>query len=323
MIPEITDTIIGNKDLIMTLVSASALTLGIYNLVITRLDRRLDKTRLEEILLSNVWNFLFGDDGYSQTGDTSKLRSAKYEIEKAKTLNCSSAGVLRYQGLIYDVDGNYRAAIDWYKKSLQVEPNDSITLNWLGLVLGVKKYKEAIICFKKSIDIDPEDAARPHYNLGRLFRRLKNTEQAHFHFNEAVKLRPLDPDLLRCFAQSLRSLGNFVDAKHYYETAVSSSRTNIDAMVELGALISDHDDWDAGLMWIYDASRLDPKAVYPIAMLTIIHFEKGDNESAEKFYARLIEMDPRFRLGHGHLNVLREFIEVEKELELFPSGSVD
>ncbi|MCL5005053.1 MAG: tetratricopeptide repeat protein [Acidobacteria bacterium] len=75
--------------------------------------------------------------------------------------------------------------------SLQINPNDSIALNNLGLVYAKKKeYKKAAYYFRQAMLRKP-DYTDPHFNLGSLDMDLKKYEAAERQLRAAVAPSPL------------------------------------------------------------------------------------------------------------------------------------
>jgi tetratricopeptide (TPR) repeat protein len=129
-----------------------------------------------------------------------------------------------YKGYMNYKDGNYDKAIEYYKKAIELDPNDKNKYLNLGAIYSSKgKYDAAIICYEKAIAIDPNflpakdnlkevyaskkdddstlivlkksiindpNNAWAYFALGRLYERKGDDYNAKLNLEKAYELKP-------------------------------------------------------------------------------------------------------------------------------------
>lgn len=97
--------------------------------------------------------------------------------------------------------GNYDSAIQKYNEALQIDPNNAIAHNLLGMAYrfksnqtGTQEFKEKEIeYFKKSIDLDPKYWVA-YKNLAASLYYQNRKKEAVPYLEKALELQPNDPE---------------------------------------------------------------------------------------------------------------------------------
>jgi tetratricopeptide (TPR) repeat protein len=93
-------------------------------------------------------------------------------------------------GLAYMGKCAYNQAIEAYKKAIELEPNDHLSLRNLGVAFGSNlEYDQAIDSFQKVIELKPEDYLAFH-NLGITYSHKRAYDQAIDSFQKVIELKP-------------------------------------------------------------------------------------------------------------------------------------
>ena len=83
---------------------------------------------------------------------------------------------------------NFKKAIEYYLKTIELRPNDAHAYNNLGnSYKEIKNYSKAINAFQNAIILKP-DYASAHYNLGIVYQKSKNFEIALDSYRKAARL---------------------------------------------------------------------------------------------------------------------------------------
>ena len=90
----------------------------------------------------------------------------------------------------YSKKGDYDSAISCYKKAIELDPDNAVNHNNLGLAYHRKGDDDlAIPCYKEAIKLDP-NCVLAHNNLGLAYHRKGDDDLAVSFYKEAIKLDP-------------------------------------------------------------------------------------------------------------------------------------
>ena len=100
------------------------------------------------------------------------------------------ATLIHRKASIYDNSGSKELGIKFYKKAIELDPEDSVAHNNLGgLYKKQDKLEDAEAEYKIAIELDPKDS-KPHNNLGNLYKKQDKLEEAKKEYEEAIRLDP-------------------------------------------------------------------------------------------------------------------------------------
>lgn len=89
-------------------------------------------------------------------------------------------------GLVYLQNGSHDNAINYFKKSLSLQPNFDLALNALGLTHFMKgEFQEAVGHFEKCLAVNPEFTEARNY-LGSVYQELGHLDKAEAEFKKAI-----------------------------------------------------------------------------------------------------------------------------------------
>lgn len=92
-------------------------------------------------------------------------------------------------------------AIEHYKTALAIDPNYAEAHLNLGILLGGQgKLDEAIKHLRTVLELNSDYSAQASYNLGNLFRNIRNDNKAIFYYKDALRINPK-------FAEAHNNLG--------------------------------------------------------------------------------------------------------------------
>jgi Flp pilus assembly protein TadD len=162
--------------------------------------------------------------------ERNKHRLAVTEFETAVQMDPDNAAAYNGMGISLDTLGEYIKAQAAYLAALAINPDRSDVLNNLGYSYLLQSRPElAIACFAKALALGEEnelyrnnlamayartgnheaafqmflavaDKAEAYFNMGRLYYREGDYDQAAFHFSRAANLKPADTDTIKAFA---------------------------------------------------------------------------------------------------------------------------
>lgn len=114
---------------------------------------------------------------------------------------------LYQMGVVHHELKNYQESADWLKRSISKVPNHALAHAFLGRSLkGLGRNEEAISEFQISLRQDQSNGM-VHHEIGVLYGRKGKMENAGFHLEKAVKLRPFDTEVLHNYGEALAAMG--------------------------------------------------------------------------------------------------------------------
>ena len=125
-------------------------------------------------------------------------------------------------GSIYERQKKYDRAEEEFKKVLTGDPNNAVTLNYLGYMLADRgvRLEEALGYVKKAIQLDPQNGAYLD-SLGWAYFKLGNYELAEENLRRAIDRTQNDPTVLDHYGDLLQKTERLKLATGYWERALS------------------------------------------------------------------------------------------------------
>ena len=97
-------------------------------------------------------------------------------------------------GALYERQKKYEQAEQAFRQVLQINPTNSMALNYLGYMLADRNLhlEEALTLIKHAVELDPQNGAYLD-SLGWAYFRLGNYDQAEENLRRAADKTPADP----------------------------------------------------------------------------------------------------------------------------------
>lgn len=119
-----------------------------------------------------------------------------------------TANTLVNQGNAFYKQGAYDIAITYYRRALELSPNNSIAqYNLANALYRHKKFQGAIDAYKEGGKTQSSNLkAASHYNEGVVYSYLKNTEKAIESYKKALRIHPDDKEARENLQKALSEL---------------------------------------------------------------------------------------------------------------------
>lgn len=105
-------------------------------------------------------------------------------------MNLTEAKLLFEIGNRLNDSHKYQEAVNFYDKSLKINPNSSHTWNNRGISLfNLNLTERAIVSYKKSLEINKYNSLA-YYNLAIAFHTLKRFEEAVESYSKSIRINP-------------------------------------------------------------------------------------------------------------------------------------
>lgn len=255
---------------------------------------------------------------------TNFLYTKKIE-EAKKILLClvknEEASAMTYGnlGIISILDGENREAIDYYKKSLEIDKNNVTTIINLAMAYSdLYIYDEALRIFKDALEIEKSDVIREH------IRKTENKLAASkFEIGELVKL-PVTPDIFNVLVPE-----NFNSSIEKGVIKIQSEDKRVAILITCEEKSSTEDDIKAAFMNYENTFRNIDRLVAPFFICErprfedkfalMIFTEMPDENGIGNFHALslakkenktiFLTLSARVQITDKFLNIARTIIE--------------
>jgi len=186
-------------------------------------------------------------------------------------------------GNAYCKSGEYDAAIESYKKAIEINPNDADSYTNMGSAyLDKKDYATASTCLNKAIGIDPNRAAVYH-NLGVIFSKNKEYDAAIEHYKKALEKDPdLAPTRINLELAYLNK-GDFDGLKECCEEALRKNPEDINSRLNLGVAYLNKNNPDKAIEICEEVLQKSVRNRVAYHNLSAAYRMKGDTINADKY----------------------------------------
>jgi tetratricopeptide (TPR) repeat protein len=156
--------------------------------------------------------------------------------------------------------GEYENAIRWYRRALDINPNNAaVHVNWGTSLLSLGKAEEAKTRFVRAIELNP-GLPEAHCGLGMVLRQQNRSSEAADAYREALRRKP-----------------DFAAAR-----------------LHLGGLLLDLGRFDQAQEHLFEAVRLDPGDPFARFNLGVAYARQEKLKEAVAHFTRAIEREPNF-----------------------------
>ncbi len=120
-------------------------------------------------------------------------------------------GLHRTLGMLYVQEENYKLAAEHLEMALEEEELFDVVNNLGTAYIGMEDYENARKYLTRALELQPESPVC-HKNLGVLFRKMGRENDAIFHFEKYLDLRPDDLEAMQTYALYLTKIGRWEEA---------------------------------------------------------------------------------------------------------------
>lgn len=266
-----------------------------------------------------------------------KYDDALEEMKKVLEIR-RSPEVYRVLGEIFYNKGVVDRAIENFKESIALDPTAAEGHFLLGFALGEKgKIDESLEEVKKAIELNPalaqfepnlpidikrhrghwellkeqlgvpkvtESEYQVHYNLGMTYRHKGLFDEAKREFDECLRLKRDNPELLVTLGEICIFLNKLDDAGRYLQRAYESDLEPVRCTNALGVVYCLKSDLDAAYEFFHKAYTIREDYAPVLNNIGVCTFHLGRIEESRDWFIKAIHMgspDSRFNLGMYYL----------------------
>jgi tetratricopeptide (TPR) repeat protein len=136
-------------------------------------------------------------------------------------------------GALYERQKKYEQAEQSFRQVLQLNPSNSMALNYLGYMLADRNVhlEEALTLIKHAVELDPQNGAYLD-SLGWAYFRLGNYDQAEENLRRAADKTPTDATVQDHMAELYSKTGKLKLAAMHWERALAEWNRSVPADVD-------------------------------------------------------------------------------------------
>ena len=229
-------------------------------------------------------------------------------------------------GTVFEEQGDFNAAISFFRASLDADPSYYFAHERLGSIFerlgnpneALKQYEAALrlapwwapphhglaSClfllgrkdqarreYLEAIRLDP-DCAEAHFNLGIALYKMGQSDDAAAHIATAVRLEPENVPALTVLAELQLKLGRLAEAESNFIALISLAPTNSEPYINLGTLFFRQGKFSEAASQFDKAVRLKPDNLKALTGLGKSLAEQGKFEAAQEQFDRAVNLCP-------------------------------
>ena len=189
-------------------------------------------------------------------GNTDK--SENY-ILKAVKLSPNNAGANLTAGQIFMKKQEFETALPYMKKAVELEPSNTKSIrNLAQIYYDMGQLEKSIQTYEVAIDkeTDREVKADLYFNLGILYNKVGNLEEAEYHFTNALDENPDDVEAVMGMAQVFENAEKWRKAEKFYRELIAIDPENPDHYRGMSRVLLQQGEPDESLRYLEKAKRL-------------------------------------------------------------------
>ena len=170
---------------------------------------------------------------YTRLKRWKEAEDALAQAEKLSTRNEQKEYVIFLQGAVYERQKKYDQAEQMFRQVLTQDPNNTMTLNYLGYMLADRnvRLEEALTLIKKALVLDPQNGAYLD-SLGWAYFRLGNYDQAEENLRKAADKTPNDATIQDHLGELYAKTGRLKLAAAHWERALDEWNKSVPGDVD-------------------------------------------------------------------------------------------
>jgi tetratricopeptide (TPR) repeat protein len=194
---------------------------------------------------------------------------------------------------VYDFHGDYRGAVESYRRAVTLENNPS-RLSGLLIYLGRalrrnNQQQDALAAFQQAVALMPSDP-NTHLQLADQYTYMGLYVEAWPSFERALRGDPHNPHVLITIANFYKMQGHYREAEAWYRRAIDADPSLGFGEYNLGRLALEEGKPQEAIVYLEQAIRLGWDS-YPVWLdLGCAHREAGDLNEATATFRHVVEM---------------------------------
>ena len=189
-------------------------------------------------------------------GNTDKSESY---ILKAVELSPNDANVNLTAGQIFMQKQEFETALPFVKKAVELDPSNTKSIrNLAQIYYDIGQLEESIQTYEVAIDkeTEPKVKADLYFNLGILYNRVGNLEEAEYNFMNSLDENPDDIEAVMGMAQVFENAEKWRKAEKFYRELIAVDPDNPEHYRGMSRVLLQQGEPDESQRYLEKAKRL-------------------------------------------------------------------
>ena len=186
------------------------------------------------------------------------LKEAEEILHHCAQLGAKNFDVIHLLAVVCASQEKHQTAIEYYKKALELSPNNVLALSNLGSSLNsIGHNHEAFSAFQKAIEIDPNEPIA-WYNAANTLCDTGEYEESLTYYEQSIKLNPQYCPALINYGKALFELKRYSESLTFYDEALRINQDSLDCLINKGATLKELTRYDEAIAHFDKALSLNP-----------------------------------------------------------------
>lgn len=214
------------------------------------------------------------------------------------------AAALCSKGAKLSISGKYEAALDYYQKATETNPEDPNAWHGLGsCYIGLDQQDNAIEAFHNSIAADPEDASG-HLILAMYYKVLEQYQKVVVSLLKGIKIDPENLQARFELADAYGNLNQTDDQIQSLKEILEIKPDHVPTLHRMGNTVGRIGRYDEALDLLLKASALEPDNAQIHFDIGVTYHHKKLPEKELRAYTRAIRANPWMAPAHYNMGQL-------------------
>lgn len=259
-------------------------------------------------------------DKADSLGQEGQYKEAIEAYKKGLSLNPNSAYYYNQLSAAHSKLNQDIEAVEAAKKALEIEPNDAYSYARLGFHYHrLQKYDEAIKAYNQATVLSPRDAIS-YASLGRVYTRLKQYDGAIKVLQKSLEIEPQNAETHLALSSAYLEAGNNEETiKASKQAILYRSKDTAIAYNNIGYAYQRLGQYGESASALKQAIELNPRFMTAYNNLGKTLFLLGRHQEAAEVLQQAISMDPREFWPHMNLGgvyfALQRYKQAAEELK--------
>ncbi|MBF0358895.1 MAG: tetratricopeptide repeat protein [Magnetococcales bacterium] len=235
---------------------------------------------------------------------SARFNEALQWYKKSIAINPKNAVALSNMGAILRNQGELAEAVVSYQKAITIKPDFADAYSNLGNTLKDQgKLDEAVASIQKAIAINP-GSAEFYYNLGTALQEQDKQEEAVANFQKAITIKPEFAEAYSNLGNSLKKQGKLDEAIISYNKSIIIKPDAADTHNNLGIALQEQERVDEAVISFQKALSINAGYADAHYNLGTVLKEQGRLDESAACFKQAIAIQPDYTNAYNNLGVI-------------------